>query len=86
MKKLLTIFAMAVMGLNTTFAQNIADNGNIANYKLIKHLDLGLTLGSDGIGLDLSMPVVDKWVNVRAGFTYMPQTRSLIVCPICFMR
>lgn len=73
MKKLLTIFAMAVMGLNTTFAQDIADNGNIANYKLIKHLDLGLTLGSDGIGLDLSMPVVDKWVNVRAGFTYMPQ-------------
>ena len=54
MKKLLTIFAMAVMGLNTTFAQNIADNGNIANYKLIKHLDLGLTLGSDGIGLELT--------------------------------
>ena len=37
------------------------------------HLDLGVTLGTDGIGLDLSTPVVENWVNVRAGFTYMPR-------------
>ena len=37
------------------------------------HLDLGLTLGTDGIGLVLSVPVVEKWVSVRTGFTYMPR-------------
>ena len=37
------------------------------------HLDLGVTLGTDGIGIDLSTPVVKNWVNVRAGFTYMPR-------------
>ena len=36
-------------------------------------LDLGVTLGTDGIGVDLSAPVVENWVNVRAGFTYMPR-------------
>ena len=37
------------------------------------HLDLGVTLGTDGIGLDLSTPVIKNWMNVRAGFTYMPR-------------
>ena len=36
-------------------------------------LDLGVTLGTDGIGVDLSTPVIKNWMNVRAGFTYMPR-------------
>ena len=58
MKKIITIVAAAAMATNITCAQ---------------HLDLGVTLGTDGIGIDLSTPVVENWVNVRAGFTYMPR-------------
>ena len=58
MKKIITIVAAAAMATNITCAQ---------------HLDLGVTLGTDGIGIDLSTPVVKNWVNVRAGFTYMPR-------------
>ena len=58
MKKIITIVAAAAMATNITCAQ---------------HLDLAVTLGTDGIGIDLSTPVVKNWVNVRAGFTYMPR-------------
>lgn len=34
-------------------------------------LDLGLVLGTDGIGLDLTFPVGD-YVQLRAGFNYLP--------------
>ena len=57
------------MATNITFAQNYTETNGI----IIKHLDLGVTLGTDGIGVDLSAPVVENWVNVRAGFTYMPR-------------
>ena len=53
------------MATNITFAQNYTETNGI----IIKHLDLGVTLGTDGIGVDLSAPVVENWVNVRAGFT-----------------
>lgn len=35
-------------------------------------LELGLTLGTEGVGLDLSVPVVKKWVGIRTGFSFMP--------------
>ena len=59
MKRIVTVFAAAVMASNVAVAQN--------------NIELGVTLGTDGIGLDLSMPVIKKWVNVRTGFTYMPR-------------
>ena len=34
--------------------------------------ELGLTLGTEGVGLDLSVPVVKKWVGIRTGFSFMP--------------
>ena len=59
MKRIVTVFAAAVMASNVAVAQN--------------NTELGVTLGTDGVGLDLSMPVIKKWVNVRTGFTYMPR-------------
>lgn len=59
MKRIVTVFAAAVMASNVAVAQN--------------NIELGVTLGTDGVGLDLSMPVIKKWVNVRTGFTYMPR-------------
>ena len=69
MKKIITIVAAAAMATNITCAQNYIESKE----KIIKHLDLGVTLGTDGIGIDLSTPVVKNWMNVRAGFTYMPR-------------
>ncbi len=69
MKRIITVVAAAVLAVSASFAQDTLK----VNNKLIKHLDLGVTLGTEGIGLDLEVPVVKNWVNVRAGFTYMPQ-------------
>ncbi len=73
MKKIITIAAAIAMATNIACAQNISGEINQTSNKIIKHLDLGLTLGTEGIGLDLSVPVVEKWVSVRTGFTYMPR-------------
>ncbi len=35
-------------------------------------MDLGLNVGTTGLGLDVSTPVT-KWLDVRAGFSYMPR-------------
>lgn len=69
MKRIITVVAAVVFAVSVSFAQDTLK----VNNKWIKHLDLGVTLGTEGIGVDLEMPVVKNWVNVRAGFTYMPQ-------------
>lgn len=38
---------------------------------LFNHMDIGVTIGSTGIGVDLSMPA-GNMVRLRTGFTYMP--------------
>ena len=60
MKKILFSFALAVVTL-TSQAQN-----------MFNHLDLGVTLGTTGIGLDAAMPVGD-YVKLRTGFEVMPR-------------
>lgn len=60
MKKILFSFALAVVTL-TSQAQN-----------MFNHLDLGVTLGTTGIGLDAAMPVSD-YVKLRTGFEVMPR-------------
>lgn len=39
---------------------------------IFTHLDLGITLGTDGIALDLAAPIGD-YVQMRVGFAYMPR-------------
>ena len=60
MKKILFSFALAVVTL-TSQAQN-----------MFNHLDLGVTLGTTGIGLDAAMPV-SGYVKLRTGFEVMPR-------------
>lgn len=52
-----------------------------ANY--FNHMDLGVTVSTTGIGLDVSMPVGD-YVRVRTGFTYMPKFKINSSFPIEF--
>lgn len=40
--------------------------------KLFEHLDLSLTMGTTGIGLDVAVPINNTF-QVRTGFTYMPR-------------
>ena len=36
-----------------------------------RHLEMSLSVGAAGVGLDLAMPVC-KWLQVRLGYDYMP--------------
>lgn len=45
-----------------------------ADRNILNHLDLGLSAGSTGLGIDLAMPISD-YVRVRAGAYYMPPIR-----------
>ena len=40
--------------------------------KYFRHLDVGVTMGTSGLGVDVSMPVYDN-VCLRTGFNYMPR-------------
>ena len=60
MKKILFSLAFATVTMASQ-AQN-----------MFNHLDLGVTLGTTGIGLDAAMPVSD-YVKLRTGFEVMPR-------------
>ena len=44
----------------------------LAQKHILNHLDLGASIGTTGIGIDLAVPVGD-YVRVRAGYSYMPR-------------
>lgn len=73
MKKALISLAVMAMTLSTN-AQNqkeFATANGASNIQLFKHLDIALTAGTEGIGLDVATPIND-WAQVRAGFSFMP--------------
>ncbi|MBQ8487826.1 MAG: hypothetical protein IJ533_09295 [Prevotella sp.] len=57
----------SIVALSMTSAATYAQKQNLFN-----HMELGITLGSTGYGLDLSMPVTD-WARLRTGFSYVPK-------------
>jgi len=62
------LFAIVLAtSLLTTQAQDKSDNSKILN-----HLDVGVTLGTTGIGIDAAMPM-GNYVKLRAGFEVMPR-------------
>lgn len=58
---------MAQQRQNIQLAPELKKNNNFFN-----HMDLGVTLGTTGLGLEVSMPVHDM-VRVRTGLSYMPR-------------
>ena len=48
----------------------ISDNNVHIDRNIFNHMDVGISLGSTGIGLDVSTNVTD-WVRLRAGIDYM---------------
>ena len=44
----------------------------LAQKNILNHMDVGVNVGSVGIGIDVAVPVGD-YVRVRAGYNYMPR-------------
>jgi hypothetical protein len=86
MKRFITLFSLVSIAAASIDAASLTEHttdslncqkcieGNLNPSKNIafKHLDLGVTLGTGGIGLDLSTPVT-SFLKLRAGVEYMPQ-------------
>lgn len=51
---------------------SVAANAQEQDKKLFNHLDIGVTLGTTGYGLDFAMPATE-WARVRTGFSYVPK-------------
>ena len=43
-------------------------------YGLLNHLGAGISLGTDGIGIDVAAPITD-WAAVRAGISFLPKIK-----------
>ena len=44
----------------------------LAQKGILNHMDVGVNVGTMGIGIDLAVPVTD-YVRIRAGYSYMPR-------------
>lgn len=64
MKKIL-LLVMAVLGVQGIQAQNDVEFG------IFDHLGAGLSVGTDGIGIDVSSCLTD-YVGIRAGVSFLP--------------
>lgn len=54
-----------------SFAVKAADVVYWHKGNLLKHLEMSLTVGTSGVGIDLAVPL-SQYVQVRAGYDYMP--------------
>lgn len=69
MKKLLLICALVTCGLSQAYAQLDEDD-----YGFFNHVSLGVSAGTDGIGIELSAPLTYHFA-VRAGYNFMPNIK-----------
>ncbi len=84
MKKRSTLLLWSLIGCSIMCAQTknsfeyqFPQKGNTPFNKL----DMALTLGSTGVGIDLASPITN-FMQVRAGFTYMPKFEYKMNFPI----
>jgi len=64
-KSCFLILAAAVMSFQNGMAQTTTKG-------MFNHMDVGLTIGTPGIGFDLAMPVGD-YIRLRTGMSFMPR-------------
>lgn len=65
-KMLAVLLIMLSTSINTCPAQN-----HNTRFEAFKHLELGVTMGSTGLGIDIATPI-GKYVQLRTGFEIMP--------------
>ena len=71
MKTLITTFLIALLAFTNLFAQNNSDKNYLAN-GIFNHLDLSITAGTTGIGVDVASPLGEMF-QLRGGFAIMPR-------------
>lgn len=62
----------STMALSMTVAVANAQEQKSNLFNQVSHIELGVTLGTTGIGFDVAIPATDK-VWLRTGFSYMPK-------------
>lgn len=63
MKKFILLFATLSTAFLSTSAQKVS---------AFEHLDIGVTLGTTGVGIDVATPLSEQF-RVRAGFSFVPE-------------
>lgn len=70
MRKTICALALAFCGFLSLFAQPA-----IEQKKMFSHLDVSLTTGTSGLGIEASMPI-GEYVHIRAGYSFFPHLES----------
>ena len=70
MKRLVLSVLVAISGLSAS-AQSFSLQETLDEYHMFNHLDASLTIGTTGIGFDVSTPVGD-YAQLRVGYAFMP--------------
>jgi hypothetical protein len=63
--------SLLLISMSVVFSVDAQNKNYLKEYNVFQHLDASVTLGTTGIGFDVSSPVGD-YVNLRAGFDFMP--------------
>ena len=79
MKKLGALF-VALSLVAGVMAQNEANGkqslfSKMSQKNILNHMDVGVNVGTVGLGIDVAMPVGD-YVRVRAGYNYLPSFKA----------
>lgn len=64
------IMLSSLCGFGREDAREMTFSENCRQHNVFNHLDLGLTLGSTGIGIDLATPITD-YLQLRTGVSYL---------------
>jgi hypothetical protein len=73
MKNKFWVFSLLLLFYSVSFAQFVNTEHNVNRF--LKKLDASVTLGSTGIGVELSSPI-NNCLKLRAGFDIMPEFES----------
>ncbi len=79
MKRIILSFVFGLFVVSSFARLNIFTRMQI-DYYMFTHLDVSLTGGSDGLGLDLATPLGD-YLQLRTGFSFMPYFERTLSYP-----
>lgn len=67
----LAIILLALSATATVLGQRRPLSTRMNEKNILNHMDLGISVGTTGIGIDLAVPVTN-YARIRAGYSYMP--------------
>ena len=79
MKRLIIYIVVAACGLSASAQGSLREKLN--ELHVFTHLDASVTLGTTGIGFDVSTPVTD-YAQLRIGYAFMPSFQIRMYCGV----